>query len=201
MESYSRRCFLQEYDIGVEFREAALQLGHGQVGGDDEEAFALVVLAAVELGEGQALELETKQFVQQIHPIDSPADVAAENHIDGRVGIIPALPDLDGQLRYPHRFVHTDGIEEGDVVAVKTEIATVFLSHHAMAIAHHEHGEALLDETRIDGTDNLARMCGIFDGLVEADFVVFLGRFHIVLQLLSTIIIRMTFIKNFYARF
>ena len=56
--SYSRRSVLQEYDIRVQFWEAPLQLGHRQVGGDDEETLAIIVLAAVERGERQALEVE-----------------------------------------------------------------------------------------------------------------------------------------------
>ena len=79
-KSYSRRSFLQEYDIRVQFRESSLQLGHRQVGGDDEESLALVVFAAVELGEVQAFEVE--QLIHQIRPIHSPAGVSIENHVD-----------------------------------------------------------------------------------------------------------------------
>ena len=81
-KSYSRRSFLQEYDIRVQFGEASLQLGHRQVGGDDEESLALVVFAAVEFGEGQAFEVEAQQLIQQVRPIHSPAGVSIENHVD-----------------------------------------------------------------------------------------------------------------------
>ena len=75
-KSYPRRGFLQEYDIRVQFWEAPLQLGYWQVGGDDKESLTFVVLTSVEIGEGQALELESQKLVQQIRPIHTPMGVA-----------------------------------------------------------------------------------------------------------------------------
>ena len=199
--SYSRRSFLQEYDIRVQFREAPFQLGHRQVGGDDEETLAIIVLAAVERGERQALEVEGQQLIQQICPIHSPAGVAAENYIDRRVGIVAALLDFDSQVSDLQCLEHTDGVEESQVVAVDTEGAVAFLSRHTVGVAHHEHGEAILGEAGIDGADNFARIGGVGDGLVEALLLgVFLCRFHTVLQLLSAYIIRMTSNKNFLSK-
>ena len=196
--SYSRRGFLQEYDIGVEFWEAALQLGHWQVGGDDEDALALVVLAAVERGERHALEVEGQQLVQQVCPIHSPVGVAAENHIDRSVLLAAALLDFDSQVGDFQCLAHTDGVEESQVVAVDAEGAVAFLAHHAVGVAHYEHRDSLLGEAGVDDADNFARVGGVGDGLVEAHLLgVFFVRFHIVLQMLSALFIRMTSKKIF----
>lgn len=119
--SYSRRSVLQEYDIGVQFREASLEVGHRQVGDDDEETVAAVVLATIEAGERETLELEGHQFVYQLDPQHSFAGVAAENHVDGRVGIIAALLDFDGKLGELHSLTHAESVEDGHLFPTDAE--------------------------------------------------------------------------------
>ena len=161
--SYSRRSFLQEYDIGVEFREASLQLGDGQVGDDDEETLALVVLAAVEFGEGQALEVEGHQLVHQFDPQHTLAVVAAENHVDGRVGVVAALLDFDGQLGEPHGLVHGERVDHGHLFPADAEC----VAKHLVGAAHHQQGEAVLREAVVDVADDPARIGGVLDCLVD----------------------------------
>ena len=161
--SYSRRSVLQEYDIRVQFREAPLEVGHGQFGDDDEETLAVVVLSAVEAGEREALELEGHQFVHQLDPQHSLAGVAAENHIDGRVGIVAALLDFDGQLGELHGLAHAECVEDGHVFPTDAE----GVAHHLVGVAHHQHGEAVLREAVIDVADDPARIRCVSDCLVE----------------------------------
>lgn len=189
-KSYSRRSFLQEYDIRVQFGEASLQLGHRQVGCDDEETFALIVFAAVEFGEGQAFEVEAQQLIHQIRPIHSSAGVAAENNIDRRVGVAAALLDFDGQVSDFHCLAHTNGVEECQVVAVNAECAVAFLAHNAVILANHEHRDAVLGKAGVEGADNFARVGGVGDDLVEVLWVVFFAGIHIALCIIPTYLIR-----------
>jgi hypothetical protein len=67
-----------------------------------------------------------------------------------------------------------------------------------VGVAHYEKGDSLLGEAGVDDADNFARVGGVGDGLVEAHLLgVFFVRFHIVLQLLSALYLRMTFKKIF----
>ena len=185
--SYSRRSSFQEYDIGVEFWEAPLEVGHRQIGDDDEETLAVVVLAAVEAGEREALEFEIHQLVHHLHPQHSLAGVAAEDDVDGRVGIVAALLDFDGQFGELHGLAHTECVEDGHNFPTDAE----GVAHHLVGVAHHQQREAVLRKAVVDVADDTARTGGVFDCLIEdVQKLVFCVIFHIVSHLFPTMLIR-----------
>ena len=161
--SYSRRSVLQEYDIGVEFWEAPHEVGHGQVGDDDEEPLAVVVLAAVETRERETFEFEGHQLVHQLDPKHSFTGVATENHVDWRVRIVATLMDFNGQFSKLYSLVHTECVEDSHLFSTDADGVV----KHLVGIAQHQQREAVLGETVVDVADNPARFGGVFDCLVE----------------------------------
>lgn len=121
------------------------------------------MLAAVEVGEREALKLEGHQLVHQFHPQHSLAGVAAEDDIDGRVGIDASLLDFDCQFAEPDNLTHAEGVENCQIFPIDAEGT----GHHLVGTAHHQRQQAMLRKAVIDVADNTACMRGVFDCLIE----------------------------------